>query len=108
MTRYALGFLFHDSFQEVLLIRKNKPDWQAGKLNGIGGHIDHDETATDCMNREFKEEVAYDGPPFIWKEFALLNGYDFQVYCFCATGFPIMAQPKTDEQTEVFQVFLVG
>jgi hypothetical protein len=31
------GFLFRNNDTEVALIRKNKPDWQKGKLNGIGG-----------------------------------------------------------------------
>jgi hypothetical protein len=34
--RYVLGFMF-DQHDNVLLVEKSKPAWQAGKYNGIGG-----------------------------------------------------------------------
>ena len=37
---YVLGFLFSPDCKRVALIIKNRPDWQAGFLNGIGGKID--------------------------------------------------------------------
>jgi 8-oxo-dGTP diphosphatase len=38
--RYVLGFMFSSDHSEVALIRKRKPEWQRGKLNGIGGKCD--------------------------------------------------------------------
>ena len=52
---YVCGFIFCNN--HVLLLKKNRPDWQAGKLNGIGGKIEKDELPIDAMEREFKEEV---------------------------------------------------
>ena len=40
ITNYVLGFAFSKSGQMVLLIWKNKPEWQRGKMNGIGGKIE--------------------------------------------------------------------
>ena len=37
MTKYVVGFMFSPDKQFVALIRKNRPEWQAGKLNGIAG-----------------------------------------------------------------------
>ena len=38
-----LGFLFDDK-GNVALIRKHSPAWQAGRLNGLGGRVEHGET----------------------------------------------------------------
>ena len=38
VTGYACGFLFSDDRRHVVLIRKRRPAWQAGKLNGVGGN----------------------------------------------------------------------
>ena len=56
---YVLGFAFTPSKKAVLLIKKARPKWQAGKLNGIGGKVeeaDFDLAAT--MVREFQEETC--------------------------------------------------
>jgi 8-oxo-dGTP diphosphatase len=44
-----------------LLIQKERPEWQKGKLNGIGGKIEtFDSTIYDAMRREFREEAGLD------------------------------------------------
>ena len=40
MREYVCGFLFSPDRKKVLLIRKRRPAWQAGKLNGVGGKVD--------------------------------------------------------------------
>ena len=54
---YVVGFAF-DWNGRVALIRKNRPAWQAGRLNGIGGHVEPGERPDDAMEREFEEEAA--------------------------------------------------
>ena len=39
--KYVVGFMFNPTEDAVLLIRKTHPAWQKGKLNGVGGRIDH-------------------------------------------------------------------
>jgi len=58
-TNYVLGFVFNKSRTKVALIKKNRPEWQAGKLNGIGGKIEENEACVDAMSREFLEETGY-------------------------------------------------
>jgi 8-oxo-dGTP diphosphatase len=58
MREYVCGFLFTPERDRVLLIRKNRPAWQAGKLNGIGGKIEPGETPAQAMVREFREETS--------------------------------------------------
>lgn len=44
--------------QSMLLIKKNRPDWQAGKLNIIGGHIEDGESPQAAAIREVLEETG--------------------------------------------------
>lgn len=55
---YVLGFAFDASFKHVLLVFKNRPSWQQGKLNGVGGHLEVGECPLSAMVREFKEETG--------------------------------------------------
>jgi 8-oxo-dGTP pyrophosphatase MutT (NUDIX family) len=78
MQEYAVGFLHND--HDVALIRKNRPQWQAGFLNGIGGKIEPGETPHDAMVRECKEEAGrFIGP---WDHFLTLEGTTARVFCF--------------------------
>jgi len=58
--RYVVGFLFSEDQSRVLLVWKNRPAWQNGKLNGVGGKIEAGETPLQAMEREFKEETYFD------------------------------------------------
>lgn len=57
-NEYVCGFLFDKQVQQVVLIWKEKPAWQKGKLNGVGGKIEPGETPYQAMVREFKEETG--------------------------------------------------
>lgn len=56
--RYVVGFLLKDNDTQIALIRKQFPEWQRGKWNGIGGKIDGLETPYQAMVREFEEEAG--------------------------------------------------
>lgn len=58
-TFYCCGFLFDREGKHVLLVRKNKPVWQAGRLNGIGGLVEEGESSLAAMKREFNEEACH-------------------------------------------------
>lgn len=88
MKHYVAGLLFDDYLSQVMLIRKNHPEWMQGKLNGIGGHIENGESPAAAMRREFTEETSLINPE--WSEFAILSGTDaegnkFEVHWFTAT-----------------------
>ena len=70
MTVYCAGFLF-DDFGRVALVRKHRPEWQAGKLNGVGGHVEAGETPARAMRREFWEEAGLDLDG--WEHFATVT-----------------------------------
>ncbi len=56
--KYVAGFLFKPWHTDVWLIQKERPEWQKGKLNGIGGKILEGEEPLAAMIREFKEEAG--------------------------------------------------
>jgi 8-oxo-dGTP diphosphatase len=58
---WVVGFVFKNR-DEVTLVMKNRPEWQKGKLNGVGGKIEAGETSAQAMRREFKEEAGADIP----------------------------------------------
>lgn len=71
-VKYVVGFLFCG--EEVLLIRKARPQWQRGKLNGVGGHVEMGETFRAAMIREFLEETRVRG--LIWEQFVQYSGVE--------------------------------
>lgn len=58
MKVYTLGILLFDDMSKVLLIKKNKPAWQAGKFNFPGGSVEPNESPVNCVAREFVEEAG--------------------------------------------------
>lgn len=81
--KYVLGFLFDLKDDTVLLVRKNRPTWQEGLLNGIGGKIENGEEPLEAMIREFKEEVGYEQDD--WNHFLTckFSGEEkSKMYCF--------------------------
>jgi 8-oxo-dGTP diphosphatase len=56
---YVLGFAFSRDKNHVVLIEKQRPDWQKGCFNGVGGKIElQDKKPVYAMIREFKEETG--------------------------------------------------
>lgn len=56
--KFVVGFAFDQLLRTVLLIKKNRPAWQAGKCNGVGGKIEPGEGIRGAMVREFQEECG--------------------------------------------------
>lgn len=54
------GFLICPERNRVILIQKNRPAWQRGYLNAIGGKIEDGETPAEAMRREYREETGLD------------------------------------------------
>lgn len=72
-STYVAGFMFSKDLSKVLLIRKLKPVWQRGLLNGVGGKIEEGETPLMAMTREFREEADGDIATE-WRHFLNLSG----------------------------------
>lgn len=117
--KYVLGFRFRESDlpeqTSVALIQKKKPFWQAGKLNGIGGKVEHDEDypmarlhrgvmvtgQQMAMAREFKEETGVETMPHSWQQFGVLIHGDNEIYLFrsfCEAPHAPVLQVLTNER----------
>ncbi|RPJ50529.1 MAG: NUDIX domain-containing protein [Methanobacteriota archaeon] len=93
MIKYVVGFAFSEDKKQVIMIQKEHPDWQKGKLNGVGGKADqqveetertraHIETPYEAMVREFEEET---GVKFEhWECYAICEDRrkDITMYCY--------------------------
>jgi 8-oxo-dGTP diphosphatase len=96
IVEYVVGFNF--VCNEVILIRKNKPEWQAGKLNGIGGKVEPGEAPKEAMEREYREETGDE--PAVWEPFLTLNCPGVRVFFFKAFSYRSYAHTVTKETVE--------
>lgn len=82
MKNYSNVFALNSRYSEVVLVRKNRPAWQNGLLNAVGGKVDADETYLQCAIREFKEETSVDISEYPIHHFADLVGVDYKIGFF--------------------------
>ncbi len=114
VTHYCLGFYFNPEGTKVVLIEKIKPDWQKGKINGIGGKLEGDElpivwrteseTYGTSMAREFKEETGIETKPDDWECFCTYSGKDWHMNIFRAFGDVTKAKTMEAEKVLVADV----
>ncbi len=99
---YTVGFIFTPTFDRVLLVHKNRPDWQVGKLNGIGGKFEEGETTVECIVREVQEESGLHTSKDQWRYIAR-EVFEINIVHFLATvyeGDVSDARTMTDEPIE--------
>jgi 8-oxo-dGTP diphosphatase len=99
MKRYVLAFLFSTDGKTVWLIRKTRPDWQKGLLNGIGGKEEEQESSYSAVIREFREETGLNITE--WTKFCTLsNNYEYPDWvCHCYfTKSDLIPKTTTDEE----------
>lgn len=92
---YSLGFLFSEDLKHVVLIRKVRPAFQKGKLNGIGGKIEPGENHLAAMIREFREETGHEHRD--WSYLRSFNAPN-HVHVFYGVGDVDKCKPATDEE----------
>ncbi len=102
MTSYVLGFCF-DKNDKVVLIKKAKPPWQRGKLNGVGGKVEAGESPRTAMRREFKEETDKDVVNWTLKGWMQGNSWDIAIF---VSEVDSLEDVRTTTDEEVFVVEL--
>lgn len=100
-VNYCLGFAMDRWSNQVVLIRKNRPKWQAGFLNAPGGKIEPDESPRHAMSREFAEECGQEIPEYNWYPLAVLtflrDTETMKLYVFYTRTDDAYIETKTDE-----------
>ena len=101
MISYVLGFPFSADGKRVTLIRKRRPDWQRGRLNGIGGKVEVGDVSThEAMRREALEEAGIERCD--WEHVATMYGKGWFMDCFASFSDAYRKlTARTDEQLEV-------
>ncbi len=92
------------------MIEKLKPEWQKGRLNGVGGKVEEGEDPFDAMVREFREETGVEmhawehladmGNVGVWN--ANENEWDCQIY-WAKSYHYINVQSTTDEKVGIYK-----
>ena len=95
---YVLALLFTPERDRVVLMRKTRPAWQAGRVNALGGKLLPGESAADAARREVLEEagVAVDG----WEEFLVWEDPVYRMHALRAFD-PAATAAHTAEDQEV-------
>lgn len=107
MKEYVVGFLFNHDLDKVVLIAKQKPDWQKGFLNGVGGRIEKGETSQQTMVREFKEEAGLE--ILSWENICDMQALDCRIYFFKnmlveGIDLEMVISSQTEEQVRIYRV----
>jgi 8-oxo-dGTP diphosphatase len=100
--RYCCGFVFSYDQKQVLLMLKNKPDWQRGRYNGIGGKCEEGEPYYAAMAREQREEIL--GHVESWRQFAILDTVGAEIAFFFGHGHVGQMLSRESEIVQVFDV----
>ena len=98
--QYVCGFLFDHGGKSIALIRKKRPLWQAGYMNGVGGRIEAGEKPFDAMQREFNEEVGMRLSG--WKHFCTLRNMDAAIHWFVDRLEYVVEQDEEGEMPVLF------
>lgn len=99
---YCLGFIFDKNRSINLMVQKDRPKWQEGLLNGIGGKVEEGEERIDAMVRECYEETGLDIPESDWIYGGVLKGHGWECNIYYTTHEDIF-QARTMETEEIVQ-----
>lgn len=104
---YSLGFAFSEDRKQLVVITKNRPAWQAGKWNGVGGHIEEGESPLECLVREFWEETNVTTDVSDWHPLVEFSSEFFTVSAFYLFSDKVLeARTMTDEEISIIPVNL--
>lgn len=103
MTNYVVGFLFSPSMGQLVLVQKQRPQWQAGRFNGVGGHVEEGETFHGAMVREFREETGKE--VLQWTRYCTLNcEHAIVVFYYAVAEDFNKVETTTDEEIMLWDV----
>lgn len=102
MQLYVVGFVFDHAREHVMLVRKRRPIFQVGLLNGVGGKVESYETSHAAMVRECAEESGLQISD--WLHVASVCSQTYQIDVWATVCDLSGAKTLTDEQIEIHSV----
>lgn len=106
MQKYVVAFVFNTDFTSVLLMHKNRPAWQDGLVNGLGGKVNDGEDTFATVSREVEEESGLQISKDSWVKVGKVHSGSFtmDVFGHRYEGDMNDAVTKEDEPIEWFKV----
>lgn len=114
MKEYVLGFccvkageLYGPEEDQAIFIHKNRPAWQAGKINLPGGAIEEGETPEEAIIREFEEETGLNVGGV--EKVGEMRDRDFRIHCLnilWTVNRVIQPRPEETEKVEWMDISL--
>ena len=92
--------------KEILLLKKNNPDWQKGLYNGIGGKVELNTTALETIIKKCQEELGVNISNWIELD-SEISSSGIEIVYFLTTlneGEIKKLQSQTDERAELFSI----
>lgn len=92
--------------KEILLLKKNNPDWQKGLYNGIGGKVELNTTPLETIIKKCQEELGVNISNWIELD-SEISSSGIEIVYFLTTlneGEIKKLQSQTDERAELFSI----
>ena len=96
---YVLALLFTPDHRQVVLMRRTRPVWQAGRVNALGGELVDGELPSDAARREVREESGVDVKE--WAEVLVWDDAEYRMHVMRAVS-ELARAARTMEDQEVF------
>lgn len=96
---YVLALLFTANRRQVVLIRRTRPVWQAGRVNALGGRLVDGESPGDAARREVREESGVEVKE--WAEVLVWDDAEYRMHVMRAVS-ELAGAARTMEDQEVF------
>lgn len=104
MMRVVVGIITDN--KEILLLKKNNPDWQKGLYNGIGGKVELNTTPLETIIKKSEEDLGINISN--WRELdSEISSSGIEIVYFLTTlneGEIKKLQSQTDERAELFSI----
>ncbi|MGJ0288376.1 NUDIX hydrolase [Aliarcobacter cryaerophilus] len=104
MMRVVVGIITDN--KEILLLKKNNPDWQKGLYNGIGGKVELNTTPLETIIKKCQEELGVNISNWIELD-SEISSSGIEIVYFLTTlneGEIKKLQSQTDERAELFSI----
>jgi 8-oxo-dGTP diphosphatase len=96
---FVLALLYSMDHRQVVLMRRTRPAWQAGRVNALGGKLMAGESVAAAAQREVREECGVDVAE--WKEVLVWEDAEYVMHVMRAVS-EHARDARTLEDQEVF------